>query len=55
MKYIYNGHRKFLILHPVDKMVEKGTVIETTDKQFSKDLLEMGFEKVKQDKNEEGE
>ena len=54
MKYEYKGHKKFLILYPVNQLVENGTVIETTDKSFAQELIDMGFEKVK-DKTKEGE
>ncbi|AYP68722.1 hypothetical protein BpsS36_00016 [Bacillus phage vB_BpsS-36] len=47
MKLVYKGDRKYRLLHPIDKVVEKDTEIETTDKQFIKDLKELGFQEVK--------
>ena len=53
MKLKYEGERPFLILLPVEKRVEKGTEIETTDKRFIKDLKELGFVEVKPKKEVE--
>jgi endonuclease I len=54
MKLKYEGAKRFLILYPENHLVEKGYEIETTDKQFIKDLKELGFKEVKA-KNKEGE
>lgn len=55
MRLKYNGERKFLILYPVNQLVEHGTEIETTNKQFIKDLKELGFKEVKDKKDKEGD
>lgn len=52
MKLRYEGERRFLILHPVNELVENGKEIETTDKQFIKDLKELGFKEVKKNKKD---
>lgn len=52
MKLKYDGEKKFLILHPVNELVEKGKEIETTDKRLIKDLKELGFKEVKENKKE---
>lgn len=52
MKLKYDGEKKFLILFPVNELVQKGKVIETTDKNFIKDLKELGFKEVKETKKE---
>jgi hypothetical protein len=52
MKLKYEGKKKFLILHPVNELVENGKEIETTDRQFIKDLKELGFKEVKENKKE---
>lgn len=48
-KFVYEGERKFLILYPVDQLVEKGTEIETADKVLIKELLELGFKEIKKE------
>lgn len=52
MKLKYEGEKKKRILFPVDKTIEKGTEIETTDKKFINDLKALGFKEVKENKKE---
>jgi hypothetical protein len=55
VKLKYDGEKSFLILFPVNQLVEHGTEIETTNKQFIKDLKELGFKEVKAKKDKEGD
>jgi hypothetical protein len=51
----YEGTRKFLILFPENHLVEDGYELETDDKQFIKDLKELGFKVVKANTKKEGD
>lgn len=48
----YDGDRRFLILFPMDKLVEKGTEITVNNKKDSDMLEELGFEEVAEGKKE---
>lgn len=51
-KLVYNGERKFLILYPINELVEKGKAIVVNDKKTAEDLKELGFEEVAEGKEE---
>jgi transcription antitermination factor NusA-like protein len=51
-KLVYKGDRKFLILHPVNELVEKNTEITVNNKEIAKQLQELGFEEVAEGKEE---
>jgi hypothetical protein len=45
MKLIYEGEQKFKLLLPHEVNIEKGTVIETNNKELQATLKEHGFTK----------
>lgn len=49
-KLIYKGDRKFLILHPMNELVEKDKEIVVNNKDIAEQLLELGFEEVAEGK-----
>lgn len=51
-KMRYDGERRFLILYPMDKLVEKGTEIVVNNKEDSDMLEELGFKEVAEGKKE---
>lgn len=55
MKLVYEGSRRFLLLHPYNQIIENGTEIETTDKELIKQLKELGLKEVKKKKKEASE
>jgi hypothetical protein len=55
MKLRYEGEKRFRVLFPIDKTVEKGTEIETDSKDKQKRLKELGFKEVKPNKKKEGD
>lgn len=57
-KLVYKGDRKFLILHPVNELVEKDKEVVVNSKDIAEQLIELGFEEVlekKTNKKKEGE
>lgn len=51
-KMIYKGQRKFLIMYPVDLLVEDGTEYTASSQDEAEMLEELGFEVVAEGKKE---
>lgn len=45
-KYVYRGKRKFLIMFPIDQLVQDGTEVVAKNKKEAELFEELGFEKV---------
>lgn len=49
---VYKGKRRFLVMHPIDLLVEHGKEVTVNNKEEADLLKELGFEEVAQGKEE---
>lgn len=55
MKLRYENSQRLKILFPINKTVENGTEIETTDVNLAKQLKKLGFKEVRAHNKKEGD
>jgi len=53
MKYEYKSDKKIRVIFPFDEVINKGHIIEATDKDTQKRLKELGFKEVTKKEGDE--